>query len=54
MEASGKQQEAEQVKAKLTAVRRMIAKLLKSINEVTASTAIQPFNGVLRALSIKV
>ena len=34
-DAQAKQQEAEQAKSKLAAVRKMIAKLLKSINEVS-------------------
>ena len=34
LEAQAKQQESEQAKTKLSSVRKMIAKLLKSINEV--------------------
>ena len=35
LEATAKQQEAEQARNKLSSVRKMIAKLLKSINEVS-------------------
>ena len=38
LEATAKSHEAEQAKAKLASVRKMIAKLLKSINEVSLLT----------------
>ena len=40
VDAQNKQQEAEQAKTKLSSVRKMISKLLKSINEVSVVHAL--------------